>query len=442
MRTDIDLGYRPRVWQAQVHRALKRFSVLVVHRRAGKTVLAVLTLIDAALRDSSKSDRRYGYIAPELKQAKGVSWDFLKRYALPIPGTKVNESELFVEFPNGSRIRLYGADLPDRLRGIYLDGVVLDEVAQMKPEVWGEVIRPALADRHGWALFIGTPKGVNLFSELYFSALRDPEWYAGLFPYEDTGALTTAEIEGMRAGPNCLTDAQFRQEMLCDFAAGAENQLMSLELVNTAMGKHLDAATYMYAPKILGVDVARQGDDRTAIFRRQGLASFSPIILKGADAMAVSGRVAGEIAEWDPDAVMVDGSGGYGAGVIDRLRQLGHTVCEIQFGGKPMDERFADKRSEIWFLMAEWLRSGGALPPLPALRADLCAPTYTHNAAGKLSLERKEDMKARGMPSPDLGDALACSFAFPVAPRVTVGGQHMAGSARVVFDYDPFAEDR
>src|SRR5690606_32193230 len=107
---------------------------------------------------------------------------------------------------------------------------------------------------------------------------------------------------------------------------------------------------YRHAPKVIGVDVARYGDDRTVIVKRQGLASFAPIIMRGADAMAVASRVAALKAEWDADAVMVDGTGGYGAGVIDRLRQLGHHVLEVQFGGKPTDPRFANKRTEIFWL--------------------------------------------------------------------------------------------
>src|SRR5690606_35091008 len=115
--------------------SLRRFSVLVIHRRAGKTVLAIMRLIASALRNEQQAPR-YAYIAPQLNQAKDVAWSYLKHYGLKVPGAVANESELYVEFPNGARVRVYGADNPDRLRGIYLDGVVLDEVADMKSEVW------------------------------------------------------------------------------------------------------------------------------------------------------------------------------------------------------------------------------------------------------------------------------------------------------------------
>src|SRR5690606_9560529 len=125
---------------------------------------------------------RYGYVAPLYSQAKSIAWDYLKHYTAPIPGVRRNESELWVELPNGARIRLFGADNPDSLRGMYFDGVALDELAQMKPDTWTEVIRPALTDRGGFAVFIGTPKGVNIFHDLYQQAVRDPAWFAGFYP--------------------------------------------------------------------------------------------------------------------------------------------------------------------------------------------------------------------------------------------------------------------
>jgi len=136
--------------------------VIVAHRRWGKTYWAINTLIHAALT-AKRQDSRYAYIAPFYKQAKQVAWDYFKQFTHMLPKVSYNEAELTVTLHNGAKIRLYGGDNPDSLRGIYLDGVVLDEVADMRPNVWGEVIRPTLADRMGWAMFIGTPKGVDMF---------------------------------------------------------------------------------------------------------------------------------------------------------------------------------------------------------------------------------------------------------------------------------------
>lgn len=436
----IDLGFRPRPWQAEAFRRMRRFSVVVVHRRGGKTVKAVMKLIDAALRATSVRPR-FGYIAPELKQAKLVAWDYLRSYAVKIPGTRVNESELWVELPhNEARIRIYGADAPDSLRGLYFDGVVLDEVAQMRPNVWGEILVPTLADRSGWALFIGTPKGVNLFSRLYLEAQGKEDWYADSFDFNRTKSLSEAELATMRDN---MSDQQWRQEMLCDFAASSDDVLIPLSLVDGALGKHLRTDQFGFAAKVIGVDVARQGADRTVIQPRQGLAAFEPIIMRQADSQQVADKVAEFTLQFNADACFVDGSGGYGAGVIDRLRRLGFSVIEVQFNGEPRDPRFANKRCEMWWGIREWLLSGGALPQLNEYRIDLTGVRYDYaNARGKLALESKEKLVARGMPSPDLGDALALTFASPVAATLTLKdpffGVSLPGmSSKSKCDYDP-----
>lgn len=438
----VDLGFKPRDWQRACFIGLKskRFGVLVVHRRGGKTVMAVMRLIDAALK-CQREQGRYAYIAPLFKQAKDVAWSYLKGYALKVPGSRVNESECWVELPNHagsvSRIRIYGADNPDSLRGIYLDGAVLDEVADMKPDVWDQVVLPTLTDRQGWALFIGTPKGVNRFSDLYDQANRDDDWFAAMYDVFQTNALPESEIELARRS---MPDNAFRQEYLCDFAAANENALIPLTLAMAARGKHLVETAYGHAPKILGVDVARQGGDRSVIMRRQGLASWAPLAVQSNDTMAVASLVAREIQAWQPDATFVDGTGGYGAGVIDRLRQLGYTPIEVQFGGKANDPRFLNKRAEMWWGVKEWLEQGGALPDDMGLVRELSAPTYEFDRTRSVfKLEPKEDIKERIGSSPDVADALALTFAQPVAPRMDWNYRHdMPTQGRAVMDYSPF----
>jgi len=138
----VRLPYRPRPLQRDLHRRMRRFNVLVCHRRFGKTILAINHLIRAAAT-SERERPRYAYLAPLYKQAKAAAWDYLKHYSAPIPLVRTMESELRVDLPNGGRIVLLGSDNPDALRGIYLDGVVLDEYAQMSPRVFTEIIRPA-----------------------------------------------------------------------------------------------------------------------------------------------------------------------------------------------------------------------------------------------------------------------------------------------------------
>jgi hypothetical protein len=298
------------------------------------------------------------------------------------------------------------------MRGVRLDGCVIDEVAQIKPEVWTEIIQPALSDRMGWALFIGTPAGVNLFSELFFRAQSLPDWHSARYTVYDTHSLDPVEVERLRRD---MHEASFSREYLCDFSAAGDDQLISLSDVQMAAQRQYTETDYRYAPRIMGIDPARFGDDRSVIFFRQGLVALPPVVLRGVDNMQLAARVAAEIDRWRPDAVFCDA--GAGAGVIDRLRQLRHEVVEVPFGGRPLDEQYFNRRTEMWCLMADWLRLGGAIPDDVALKQDLAAPKYSYTNAGKRSLESKDDLKARGLPSPDLGDALALTFASPVAPQ-------------------------
>jgi hypothetical protein len=441
LQTDaVDTGFDPREWQARVGDALTRFSVVVVHRRGGKTVFAINKLIDEALREHRTSPR-FAYFAPFLKQARAIAWDYLKFYTRNIPGVTIHESDLSVDFPNGARIRLFGADNILAAKGLYFDGVVLDEVAQMDPTTWGEVVRPALADRNGWALFIGTPRGINLFSELFHRAQADVtgEWSAFLLRPEDTNALDPVEIEKMQAE---MSESEFAQEILCDFSAANTDNLIGLALALEASKRSLRQDQFMYAPRVMGVDVARYGDDRCCIFARQGLAAFQPRVFRDIDNMDFAAKVAASIDKFKPDAVFVDA--GRGEGVIDRLRQLGYSVVEVPFGGKPLNDRFADKRSEMWSEMEKWLRAGGALPNSTDLIQDLCAPTYTYaDRSGKFRLESKDSMRERGMRSPDLADALALTFAAPIRKDHAPDAWKREGKTKFAdMAYDPFKEER
>lgn len=207
------IPYAPRQIFLPFHARSQRWAVIVAHRRAGKTVACVNELLKAAVT-CDKLDGRYAYIAPQFNQAKDIAWLYLQRYAGVIPWASFNESELRVDLPNGARIRLYGADNPDRLRGIYLDGVILDEYADMRPSVWGEVIRPLLADRLGWAAFIGTPKGHNGFYDVYQTA--DNGWYRASLKASETGLIGDDELAALRSQ---LTEDQYQQEMECSFEA-------------------------------------------------------------------------------------------------------------------------------------------------------------------------------------------------------------------------------
>lgn len=192
-----------------------RWACLVAHRRAGKTVACIMKLMKCAIE--AREGSRFAYIAPYYTQAKDVAWDYLKQYASGIPGVTINESELHLTFAhNGARIRLYGADNYDRMRGIFLDGAILDEYGDMNPRAWPEVVRPALSDRKGWATFIGTPKGRNAFYDVFQHSKTDEAWFSLMLKASETGLVDEDELKDARA---MMSPEQYEQEFECSFDA-------------------------------------------------------------------------------------------------------------------------------------------------------------------------------------------------------------------------------
>jgi len=231
----IEIPYKPREHQLKVHELLdgKRFAVVVAHRRFGKTVAALNHLIREAVLNE-KETPRYAYIAPTYGQAKRVAWDYLVKYTTPLGGTN-NISELRVDFW-GRRIQLYGSDNPDSLRGQFFDGVIIDEVGDQNPKIWTDIVRPALTDRKGWCLFIGTPKGHNHFKELRDRAEKEEGWGLLEFKASETGVVDETEL---KAAKNEMGESKFRQEFECSFDAPIEGSYYGEMLNELEDKKHM-----------------------------------------------------------------------------------------------------------------------------------------------------------------------------------------------------------
>ena len=215
----ITIPYTPRPQFDAYHDRTERFAKIVAHRRFGKTVGCINDKIKAALTNTRQfPPPRYSYVAPTYTQAKDVAWGYLKHYSAPIPGIQISESELWVEYPNGARIRLYGADNYDRMRGLYNDGVTIDEPAQMDPRAWPEVIRPTLSDYAGWGTFIGTPAGRDWFYKIDRDETGEelPGWFRRILKASETGIIPPEELQSLKSG---LTDEQYAQEFECSFEA-------------------------------------------------------------------------------------------------------------------------------------------------------------------------------------------------------------------------------
>lgn len=223
---EVIIPYKPRPLQREIHASLKRWNLLVCHRRFGKTVFAINELIKQAVKNQQKMPR-YAYVAPYYKQAKQIAWDYLKDFTRPIPGIKVNESELRVDFPWGARIQLFGADSPDSMRGLYLDAVVLDEYADMSPRIFSEVLRPALSDREGSAIFIGSAKGGTPFYDLWERVKDEPDWFVKVYKASDTGVIPNAELEDAR---KIMDEDEFAQEYECSWTASIKGAYYGKQL--------------------------------------------------------------------------------------------------------------------------------------------------------------------------------------------------------------------
>ena len=241
-------GYVPRAWAIEhLHNRTERWIVLVVHRRAGKTTATINHLQRDALKIPHS---RWGYIAPTYKQAKLIAWDMAKQYAQKIPGIEFNEVELTVKYPNGSKLSLYGADNPDSLRGLGLWGVVFDEYSQQPSNIFTEVIRPALADHQGYAIWIGTPKGRNEFYRLYNEGKEKENWYSCLLTVEDTKLISDLELGD--AGRSMSRD-EYQQEWYCSFDAAIKGAVFASEMSDMRKDGRIGIVPYDKALKVYTV---------------------------------------------------------------------------------------------------------------------------------------------------------------------------------------------
>ena len=269
----IVIPYKPREHQKAVHNKLKRFNVLVCHRRFGKTVLCINELLKKAMQNTLTRPRYY-YLAPTYSMAKRTAWDYLKEYTSVLPNVTYHETELRADLPNGARIQLLGCERPDSLRGLYIDGVVLDEVAQMPPRLWTEIIRPALSDREGFMVAIGTPQGHNAFFDLYDYASHNEDWYAETFKASETDIISELELNEAKA---LMPDEVYESEFECSFDSASIGSIYAKGLTKADEEKRITKVPYE-----LGIKVNTYWDlgmaDKTAIWFVQQKGSAFHII--------------------------------------------------------------------------------------------------------------------------------------------------------------------
>ena len=239
----IRIPYTPRKFQNYLHQRIRdyRWSVLVCHRRFGKTVCMINHLLMAALT-SKVSNPRYAYIAPTFKQAKSIAWDYIKQFTHKIPGVRFNETELRVDLPNKARITLLGSENCDGLRGIYLDGCVIDEYANVNDRLFPEIIRPALSDRKGFCIFIGTPQGMNNnFYELFQHAKGADDWFYFKAKASETKVVDQDELTKAK---EVMGENKFKQEFECDWIANIEGSIYGKTLAKIENQRQITRVPY------------------------------------------------------------------------------------------------------------------------------------------------------------------------------------------------------
>lgn len=311
--------------------------------------------------------------------------------------------------------------------------LIYDEASAIPDVIW-EVSEGALTDADTeilWCAFGNPTRNTGRFREC-FGRLRH-RWSCRQVDSRDADMTNKAQLNTWVKDYG--EDSDFvRVRVRGEFPRAGSNQFISSELVANAYGREIRESEYNFAPKVIGVDVARFGDDRSVITRRQGLCCIDQRKLRGVDTMTLAGIVAELAHTWGYDAIFVDGVG-VGAGVVDRLRQLGLDVFDCQAGARALaPAKFANRRAEMWSNMRDWLESG-SIPEDKELMDDLTGLEYGFNASGAVQLEKKEEMKKRGLDSPDCADSLALTFYCRVAERSAVAEPLWRKKEE---EYDPF----
>ena len=451
----------PEPWQREI--LLRIRSGLPLHKAiqlatasghgVGKSALVSWLIIWAM---ATKPDTRGVVTANTETQLKTKTWAELGKWFHMFIGRehfKLTATALFAD--NEVHERTWRVDMvpwsernTEAFAGLHNQGrrilVVFDEASAIPDIIW-ETTEGALTDADTeiiWCVFGNPTRNSGRFKECFPGGLHSHAWQN----YQvDSRSISFTNKEQFNEW--VLTygeDSDFvRVRVKGTFPRVGDMEFIPAEVVGSAALR--DVESYPHEPLVLGVDVARYGDNESVIFIRKGrdAKTFPPVRLRGVDVVTLAREVSATATQYNADAIFVDG-GGVGGGVVDCLRNLRVHCFDINFGSKPDSANitidgvmFANKRAEMWGAMREWLKIG-SIPDWADLRAQLLGPTYSFNLRNEIILEKKDDMRKRGLESPDLADALALTFAYPVQMHLGAGGQWNQ-KPRVESDYDPIA---
>lgn len=417
----IPYKFQPRSYQLPFLKAMDsgfKRACWVVHRRGGKDKTAV----NFTAKEMFKRVGMYYHCLPTYNQARKVLWDAIDKDGfkmmdhIPEPvRAKTNNSEMKITLQNGSIWQAIGADNYDAVVGANPVGLVMSEwaVSDNYPKAW-DYFRPILAENGGWAIFIYTPRGRNHGFSLYQEAMRNPDWFCQLLTVDDTKAIDQIEIQKER--DSGMSEDMIQQEFYCSFIASNENIVIPFDLIQSSIGRPVE---YSRRPRYAGCDPARFGNDRTGFVVRQAGEINHVESWRNLDTMQVAGNLIQRYKMKLFDVVAIDVIG-LGAGVYDMVNNAGVPCVAVNVSEAPalQPDRFNRLRDELWWRVREWFsdRACSISTEIPrkemdALIADIQDIRYSYSPVGKIVIESKDDIKERIKMSPDLGDALCCTFA-------------------------------
>jgi len=418
-----------------------KYALLNWHRRARKTTLGINLLIREACKNKNKV---YGYVAPTYRQAKSIIWtdpNMLSRYLPEEVVAKRSETDLLIKFKTGSLLVIRGADNPDSIRGTDYEGLFIDEFAQVKPEIWEEILRPIIAqDPNRWAIFAFTPKGVNHAFEYWNKAEYWENWSRYLLKASDSRIMPEEELEQAKSE---MPDVLYRQEFECEFSAGDEYTLIVPDDIDQLKG----IVKIERNPRIyMSLDPAAGGDEAVLMtFEGTEVRDIKTYNIK--DTMKLVGKVMIEYRRSKADQIGID-SCGMGKPVADRIKELGANVVYVNSAEKAIEaDRYQNVRAEMWDVAAGMIR-GAEVSYIKdyELRRQLTAVNYIPeqlNSNGKIKLEPKQKVKERIGRSPDWADAYVIGvYMYKKYGKGMFGSPQIQRHRRQVTDYDPYGVKR
>jgi hypothetical protein len=418
----IPANYSPRIYQIPFLRSMdmgKLRACLVWHRRSGKSK----SLLNFTIKKAFERIGTYYHAFPTYNQGRKNVWDGIdkdsqKRFIdLHIPpeirqGT-ANTTEMKIPLVNGSVYQIIGADNYDAIVGSNPVGLIMDEwaVSDRYPTAW-DYFRPILAENKGWAVFPFTPRGRNHGWDLYQMALRNPLWFCQILTVDDTNAIPQVDIQAEREAG--MSEDMIQQEFYCSFIASTENIVIPFRLIQQALDRDV---VYNRSGRIAGFDAARFGDDRNAFVIRQAGQIIHVETWMGQDTVQSAGKVIQAYRKGFYDCVAMDVIG-IGAGIYDMVNNAKVPCIAVNVSESPSDDsRFGRLRDELWWKLRQWFEDQGcSISPAihernrNALLSDIQDIRFEYNPKGQIKIESKEDMKERLHFSPDIGDALCCTF--------------------------------